>query len=231
MPRPRRPQSPGGALHGLYHKDVAADVARHAGFHGRLQGIDGAQCKACHSDASAAMPTWFKLSPAVVRPVRRTDFPLARRSRLLRLARAATSPAASTGEAPTACNDCHRADDPHEHGKLGARTAPRATKRRAGSAPASTTTTRLRPARRAPKGRLRGLPCRQPLCRILRSARPCHAPDDVHRGARGPECCHCHGDRRPGRTSKFDHARKGRVSTGPRARTTRLARAATRPPT
>ena len=32
------------------HKETAADVRQHRGFHGRITGIDSTECRACHSE-------------------------------------------------------------------------------------------------------------------------------------------------------------------------------------
>ena len=44
------------------HKEIAADVRQHRGFHGRLTGIDTAECRACHSEHLGRNADIMKLS-------------------------------------------------------------------------------------------------------------------------------------------------------------------------
>ena len=99
------------------HKEVAADVRGHTGFHGRLPGDRHARsARPATRSTSAARPT-SSSSAGRSFDHSQTDFPLAGAH-----ASAACDACHKAGrkfrEAPSGCVDCHRADDPHG-GKLG----------------------------------------------------------------------------------------------------------------
>ena len=98
------------------HKEVAADVREGKGFHGHTPGIQGGQCRACHTEHAGRGADIVKLSPHAF-DHDRTDFRLAGRH-----ATAACENCHKSGrkyrEAPSACIDCHRNADPHG-GRLG----------------------------------------------------------------------------------------------------------------
>jgi hypothetical protein len=190
------------------HKDVAADVRAHTGFHGRLQAIDTAQCKACHSEHVGRDADIVKL----IRPSfdhAKTDFALAG-AHASAGCDACHKPGRKFREAPSACSDCHKADDAHG-GKFGSscgnchETASWAH----GRFDHDKTKFILRDAHRdvacaACHGgnRYAGTPS---------ACASCHAPDDVHRGARGQDCASCHSTV-AWKTSKFDHAKETRFA-------------------
>ncbi len=192
------------------HKDVAADVRSHAGFHGRLAGIERAQCKACHSEHLGRDADIVKLSTTAF-DHGRTDFALTgahaaadcegchQRGRKYR-------------EAARGCVDCHRSDEPHD-GKLGSDC-------RACHATATWANARFDhgKTRFALRDRHATATCTACHAGNRFAGTPtqcvsCHAPDDVHRGARGPDCASCHGTAL-WKTTRFDHAKETGFALG-----------------
>jgi hypothetical protein len=186
------------------HKDVAADIRGHSGFHGRLPAIDTAQCKACHTEHQGRDADIVKLSrPAFDHS--RTDFALAGAH-----ASAGCDSCHKAGrkfrQAPTGCVDCHKSDDPHG-GKLGAA---------CGNCHEPTAWAHVRFDHDKTKFALRDAH-RDVTCAACHagnryagtptSCASCHSPDDVHRGGRGPDCASCH-TTVAWKTSKFDHAKE-----------------------
>ena len=185
------------------HEDVGADVRGQRGFHGRLPGIERSQCKACHSEHLGRDAEIVKL----IRPAfdhSRTDFAL-RGAHAAADCGACHKPGGKYREAPSGCADCHRGDDPHG-GELGTDCA-------------SCHETATWAGARFDHGRTRfALRDRhtQATCAACHAGNryagtptqcaACHAPDDVHRGNRGPDCAGCH-DTAGWRTTRFDHAR------------------------
>jgi hypothetical protein len=188
------------------HKDVAADVRSHAGFHGRLPGIDAAQCKACHSDHLGRDADIVKLK-SVAFDHSKTDFPLAGAH-----AAAPCETCHQSGrkyrDAPSACVDCHRTDDPHA-ARLGTDCA---------GCHEPTGWSQVRFDHNRTRFPLRDAH-RDVTCGACHAGNhykdtptqcdSCHAPDDVHQGARGPDCASCH-TTAGWKTSRFDHAREAR---------------------
>ncbi len=190
------------------HKDVAADVGAHKGFHGRLPSVDKAQCKACHSEHQGRDAVIVKLS----RPSfdhAQTDFALAG-AHASADCDACHRPGRKFREAPSGCVDCHKADDPHG-GKLGAACAGCHETSSWSQARFDHDKTKfaLRDAHRAVAcatchagNRYAGTPS---------TCASCHAPDDVHRGARGQDCASCH-TTVAWKTSRFDHEKETRFA-------------------
>ena len=192
------------------HKDVGADVRSHAGFHGRLPGIDGAQCKACHSEHLGRGAAIVKLTRSAF-DHSMSDFPL----------RGAHASAACAGchkagrkyrEAPGGCVDCHRDDDPHA-GKFG---------KDCGGCHEVTGWVNGRfdhgKTRFALRDRHQQVPCAgchfgKRYAETPTQCVSCHAPDDVHNGSRGADCASCH-NTAGWKTNQFDHAKTGFPLTG-----------------
>jgi len=192
------------------HKEVGADVRAHTGFHGRLPGIDTAQCKACHSEHLGRGADIVKLNkPAFDHS--RTDFVLAGAH-----ASAACAECHQTGkkfrEAPGACFDCHRNDDPHA-GKFGKDCG-------ACHAVASWSNAKFDHGKTkfALHDKHQQVPCQGCHFGKRYTGTPmlcvsCHAPDDVHAGSRGADCASCH-NAAGWKTNKFDHSKTKFPLTG-----------------
>jgi len=186
------------------HKDVAADLQAHTGFHGRAPVVARGQCVGCHSehlgrDADIVHLSRVSFDHAL------TDFPL--RGAHARLACESCHRQGSPWrKAPAACAACHRADDAH-HGALGSSCATCHEESSWARAHFDHERTRF-----ALRDRHAQLPCAS--CHAGEHYRDtpltctgCHAPDDVHRGSRGEKCGDCHVTS-GWKTAKFDHARE-----------------------
>ena len=199
----RADRSRQAALCRTCHEPIAADIAQHKGFHGRLAGAETAQCGACHSEHKGRKADIVKLESTSF-PHARTDFPL-----LGAHASVACADCHAAGrkqrEAPSACVDCHGKEDPHA-GKLGRNCAD--CHEAAGWA-------RVRFDHAKTKFALTGKHV-QATCAACHAGNrytgtptqcaACHAPDDVHAGARGAACADCH--QTTGWTgTKYDHLR------------------------
>jgi hypothetical protein len=192
------------------HKDVGTDVAGHTGFHGRIPGIDGSQCKACHSEHLGRDADIVKMSrPAFNHAL--TDFALTG-AHSAAGCDACHSRGKKYREAPPRCVDCHRADEPHG-GKLGADCG--ACHETATWARARFDHARTRFALRERHTEATCAACHagNRFAGTPTQCASCHAPDDVHRGARGTDCASCH-NTAGWKTTKFDHARETGFALG-----------------
>jgi hypothetical protein len=187
------------------HKEIAADVSAQRGFHGRLAGASTTlQCHACHSEHLGRDADIVKFS--------RDQFDHTRTDFQLQGAHAAVTcdschaKGKRFSEAPSDCYTCHREQEPHE-GKLGRDCASchdSAAWRNIGFNHDKTAF----PLRDKHKdvacfachfgNRYKSTP---------QQCVSCHAPDDVHRGERGPKCADCHATS-GWKTAKFDHAKE-----------------------
>jgi len=186
------------------HKDVAADATQRRGFHGRLPGIDTAQCRACHSEHLGRDADVVKLVPEQFDHAM-TDFVLEGAHRSL-ACDSCHRPNKLFRDAPADCLSCHKKVEPHE-GKLGKECA---TCHEAGA----WRRVKFDHGKTAFPLREKHLevPCVQ--CHFGNRYKDtpgqcvsCHAPDDVHQGERGQGCGECH-TTAGWKTAKFDHAKK-----------------------
>jgi hypothetical protein len=185
------------------HKEIAADIGSKHGFHGHLAGIATSECRGCHSEHHGRAADIVKLSRAQF-DHEGTDFPL-------RDAHAGLDCATCHANRPfrktaTQCVDCHKKDEPHE-GKLG---------RDCGACHDATAWVHTRFDHDKTAYPLRDkhadVPCMGCHFGNRYKGTPqecvsCHAPDDVHRGDRGPKCGNCHATT-GWKTAKFDHKKE-----------------------
>ncbi|HET9271083.1 MAG TPA: hypothetical protein VFO31_23065 [Vicinamibacterales bacterium] len=183
------------------HSDVASDIAAGKGLHGRV--AKTAQCNACHTEHKGRGADTVKLVPEAF-DHSRTDFKLDGAHVGVRCA-ACHATGKKYRQAPLDCAGCHKDDDVHQ-GKLGKDCAQchDTTQFKTTRFDHSTTKFPLRGAHataacvschRDPG--FKGAPGR---------CVDCHAGDDVHRGANGPDCASCHGSDDWKRT-RFDHVK------------------------
>ena len=199
----RADRSRQAALCRACHEPIAADIAQHRGFHGRLAGAETAQCGACHSEHKGRKADIVKLESTSF-PHDRTDFPL-----LGAHASVACADCHAAGrkqrEAPSACVDCHGKDDPHA-GKLGRNCAD--CHEAAGWARVRFDHAKTKYALTGKHAKVTCAACHADnrYTGTPTQCAACHAPDDVHAGARGGACADCH--QTTGWTgTKYDHLR------------------------
>ncbi|MBV8853037.1 MAG: hypothetical protein JOY91_06535 [Sinobacteraceae bacterium] len=186
------------------HKDIAADIHNSRGFHGKLPGIASSQCRACHSEHLGRDGDIVKLNRDQFDHAA-TEFPLkgAHAAVTCSACHVADKPYRKT---PTACVDCHSKVDPHE-GKLG---------RDCASCHDAASWQQVRfdhdKTGFALHDKHAEVPCLG--CHFgnhykdtPKTCAACHAPDDVHRGERGPKCGECHATT-GWKTSKFNHEKE-----------------------
>ena len=186
------------------HKDVSLDIGTRHGFHGRLPGIEGSQCRACHSEHLGRSADIVKMSREQFNHTL-TDFVLEgahaivscdachRKGKIFR-------------DAPSDCHSCHQKEEPHE-GKLG---------KDCGSCHDAVAWRHVTYDHAKTSFPLQGehadVPCVQCHFGNRYKGTPlqcvaCHAPDDVHLGERGPLCADCHTTVK-WKTAKFDHLKE-----------------------
>lgn len=195
------------------HKDVAGDIARRQGFHGKSPGASGA-CKSCHTDHVG------RAADIVHAPSRGfnhafTDYALKGKH--------AQAPCASCHvrgvkfrNAPTACIGCHRNNDVHKGG-LGDACQRCHTEQAWKSVtfdhgatrfPLLGAHARVACAACHAGGRFKGAPT---------ACVSCHAKQDIHGGRLGAACGDCH-VASGWNVARFDHRRTGFALTGAHAR-------------
>jgi hypothetical protein len=186
------------------HKDVAADLREHRGFHGLMPNAGGGQCSACHTEHLGRDADIVRLD-RVQFDHQHTDFPLDGAHRVL----ACDSCHKGTEEwrkAPTSCATCHRDDDIHG-GQLGR-----------DCAACHTTASWAGGKFDHGKTKFELTGAHQPLscnaCHVgglykdtPQSCVGCHATDDVHQNSRGPDCAKCH-TTKDWHTASFDHLKE-----------------------
>ena len=184
------------------HKPIKQDIAAGKGFHGRNAQVKVSACAGCHADHQGRD---FKMAPlaSVVFDHAQTDFELQGAH-----GRVSCGECHATGkkfaEAPHACFDCHKTDQPHL-GNLG---------EKCGSCHGTETWNRTKvfdhgKTSFALKGAHAKVACMS--CHVGEvyedlpsTCASCHAIQDVHAGRFGAECASCHSVEK-WRPASFDH--------------------------
>jgi hypothetical protein len=180
------------------HEDVAADVAEHGGFHGRLEPLG--TCKRCHTEHLGREADVVGLNPDLF-DHQQTDFPLEGAHGAV-----SCSDCHQAGElhrsATQQCVGCHGEDDPHQDA-LGDDCAAchGAENWQVEAFDHSVTEFPLR-------GGHTDVSCQSCHLELTFEAPSecvdCHRKDDIHGGSRGESCNECHSEVDWGQTS-FDH--------------------------
>ena len=186
------------------HKDVAADLSAHTGFHGRMPGAGETECAACHGEHHGRGADIVGLDRASFDHAL-SDFPLTGAHAGL-ACESCHRPGVAFRKAPVSCVACHRGDDAHRGGLGGDCKSCHVTSAwQSVSFDHGKTSFPL-------LGRHRQVPCA--ACHAgeryrgtPRQCVDCHMPDDVHRGARGPKCADCH-TVEGWKVAQFDHAKE-----------------------
>lgn len=197
-----RPQS---ALCLDCHKEIAADVRDHRGYHGRMPNAGTGECRGCHTEHKGRDADIVQLSRAQFNHSL-TDFALEGAHRSLECGSCHKAGERWRGKVSLTCVGCHKNDDVHNgqftascgdcHGSLswsGGKFDHDKTDFKLTGAHVSTTCNACHIS-----GHYKQTPT---------SCNGCHATDDEHRGARGPDCGKCHVTK-DWKTAKFDHLKE-----------------------
>jgi len=166
------------------HKEIAADVREHKGYHGRMANAGTGECRACHTEHKGRAADIVQLSRAQF-DHHVTDFALEGAHSAL-ACESCHKPSEAWRKAPATCVGCHKADDAH-HGQFtqscgechssmswaGARFDHDKTEFKLAGAHATVTCDACHVA-----GRYKPTP---------KTCAGCHATDDEHRGSRGED--------------------------------------------
>jgi hypothetical protein len=187
------------------HKEIAADVQQHTGFHGRMPNAGTAgQCRACHSEHTGREADIVRMDTLQFDHAR-TDFVLQGAHRALSCASCHKN-GESWRKAVDTCSGCHKRDDYHA-GQLGTNCADCHSVESWTGARFDHGKTKF-----ALTGAHTTLSCG--ACHLGGNYKQapqgcvgCHATDDAHRGARGTDCGNCH-TTSDWRTAKYDHLKE-----------------------
>jgi hypothetical protein len=186
------------------HKEIAHDIERRRGFHGRLPGVDTTECRACHTEHLGRDADIVKLSLEQFNHDN-TDYPLHGAHVTVPCA-GCHARGKSYREARLECVVCHHKEEPHE-GKLG---------RECGSCHDEIAWRHIKYDHDKTQFPLHDkhaeIPCA--ACHFgnrykdtPRECVACHEPDDVHRGERGAKCVDCH-TTKGWKTQRYDHEKE-----------------------
>lgn len=183
------------------HKDIASDLQNKRGFHGRLQNPMELQCRGCHTEHKGRAANIVKLVPAQF-DHQHTDFALRDAHAVVPCA-SCHKAGKKYREAASTCVGCHKQDEPHK-GQLGDACGDCHTTKTWLNGKFDHSKTKF-----ALTNKHAEVACVS--CHVGNRYRntpnqcvSCHAPDDVHRGARGADCQQCHSTI-SWTTAKFDH--------------------------
>ncbi|MGE0115482.1 MAG: cytochrome c3 family protein [Steroidobacteraceae bacterium] len=198
------------------HKDIAADMQKHSGFHGRLANIDKLQCQGCHTEHKGRDADIVKFVPEQF-DHQRTDFPL--RDAHVGAACASCHQAGKKyREAQSSCVACHKKDEPHQ-GQLGTDCAACHGGMTWLNARFDHGKTRFALSNKHADVQCVACHAGNRYKNTPMQCVSCHAPDDVHQSSRGNNCEQCHSTL-SWTAAKFDHAREtGFALNGAHART------------
>lgn len=186
------------------HKDIAANLNNHSGYHGHLANLSTLQCHACHTEHQGRNADIVKLIPDQF-DHSQTDFSLQGAHTTLPCS-SCHAAGKKFSEAPATCVSCHRQDEPHQ-GQLGNDCGAchnNITWLNAKFDHSKTTFPLTNKHAEVPcaachmQNHYKGTPAQCDAC---------HAPDDVHRGTRSGGCGQCHSTI-SWTAAKFNHAKE-----------------------
>ncbi|MDP8986591.1 MAG: cytochrome C [Pseudomonadota bacterium] len=186
------------------HKDIAADIPSHRGYHGHMSNAGVGECRACHTEHKGRQADIVRLDRAQF-DHRLTDFKLEGAHAALDCGDC-HKPGEAWRKAQGTCVACHRKDDVHR----GQFTAS------CGECHGSSSWTGGKFDHDKTDFMLTGshLTVTCNACHIAghyrqtpKSCAGCHTTDDEHRGARGNDCGKCHVTKE-WKTAKYDHLKE-----------------------
>ncbi len=186
------------------HKEVAVDIEKSTGFHGRDSGIRQSECKTCHSDHLGRDADIVQFNRSLF-DHKQSDFALKGRHEKL-ICSACHKSGEPYRKAPGDCYSCHKSSDVHQ-GKF---------ERDCGRCHTEDGWRKTRfdhdKTRYKLTGKHREVSCE--LCHpnqrykdLPRQCNDCHRLNDIHRGAYGQGCQDCHSTQ-GWRSYLYDHDQK-----------------------
>lgn len=187
------------------HKDIAADIAKKGGLHGRQADKD---CRSCHTEHKGRGAKIAEFDQAKF-DHSRTDYPL-RGAHAGEKVRCAGCHKAGKPwrDAPAECQSCHRKDDVHK-GQLGEKCIQCHTEKDWKEAKFDHDKTRFSLRGGHEKAKCESCHANRKYKPTPRTCIGCHKKDDqekAHKGRYGDKCETCHVDR-GWKTLRFDHDR------------------------
>ena len=172
------------------HKPVAADIAAHAGFHGRSPEVATSQCRRCHTD-HVGRDASIIFFDATLFDHALSEFPLTGGHVGLACASCHTEKAKFRAAA-VACNACHGKDDPHK-GELGTSCGKcHETANWKKAAAFDHAATKFPLTGQHAKAECRSCHAGAQYTGLALTCIGCHKTDDVHKGSFGANCADCH---------------------------------------
>ena len=186
------------------HKDVAADVRLHRGYHGLMTNAGVGECRACHTEHRGRKADIVQLSRAQF-DHKLANFPLDGAHAALDCD-GCHKKGEAWRKAPASCVGCHKADDVHR-GQF---------TQSCGECHSSSSWSGGKFDHDNTEFKLTGahatVAC--DACHVggrylqtPKTCAGCHATDDEHRGSRGDQCGKCHVTKE-WKTAKFDHLKE-----------------------
>ncbi len=186
------------------HKEIAADIGTHHGYHGRMPNAGSGECRSCHTEHKGREADIVQLGRAQF-DHSLTDFALEGAHRSL-----ACESCHKAGEAfrkaQPACLACHKNDDVH-HGQF---------TQACSECHSSISWSGAHFDHDKTDFKLTGVH-EHTACNAChlgghykdtpRTCNGCHETDDEHRGSRGPDCGKCHSTTE-WKTAKYDHLKE-----------------------
>lgn len=186
------------------HKETAADVRDHHGYHGRMPNATAGKCVGCHTEHVGRDGDIVRLNRQAFDHAL-TEFPLAGAHRALDCA-ACHKQGEKWNKPETTCISCHKKDDFHD-GQLGTKCADCHSNDSWTGGKFDHGKTEF-----ALTGAHQSLSCG--ACHLGGKYKPtpkacvgCHATDDAHHGERGDDCNKCHVTS-DWKTTRFDHEKE-----------------------
>ncbi len=186
------------------HKDIAADVRDHHGFHGRMPNAGAGKCTGCHTEHIGRAGDIVRLNKLEF-DHEHTEFSLAGAHRTL-ACESCHKPGEAYRKAQPACLSCHKKDDYHQ-GQLASSCGDCHNMDNWTGAHFDHNKTAF-----ALSGAHVAVSCGG--CHLGGRYKPtpktcigCHATDDAHRGERGEDCGKCH-TTAAWKDARFDHEKE-----------------------
>ncbi|MBL1276141.1 MAG: hypothetical protein COB30_008635 [Ectothiorhodospiraceae bacterium] len=177
------------------HKNIAEDIQKRKGYHGRIPGIKNKECRVCHSEHKGRQHSIVLLDKQAF-DHQLTDFPLRGRHRdapckACHLEDKKTNKQKPYHQASSQCIQCHKSDDAHK-GQLGKQCESCHTQTRWLDFRFDHSATKFKL-----EGKHKGVDCRnchpqQKYSDLPQKCVSCHQRDDKHNGHYGKKCQDCH---------------------------------------